>query len=159
MRTVSVAQAFPGTVHDAETCWYDTSAWPLWIDGLDQVLAVTGNWPKTGSSVTWRSGPAGRGSVTESVMRYEPLAGQTVDVADESIEGRQSVAFSPADGSVEVVLTLEYEVKQRNFFTPLIDVLFIRRAMELSLRTTLTSFGVELADRRRSEGPAEGTAI
>jgi hypothetical protein len=92
-------------------------------------------------------------------MRYEPLAGQTVDVADESIEGRQSVAFSPADGSVEVVLTLEYEVKQRNFFTPLIDVLFIRRAMELSLRTTLTSFGVELADRRRSEGPAEGTAI
>ncbi len=148
MRRVNVEQRFEGTVHEAETCWYDTTAWPLWIDGLDRVDAVDGRWPEVGSSVQWVSGPAGRGHVTERVARYEPLTGQTVEVLDDSITGRQTVAFAPVDDAVEIVFTLEYEIRRRSIFTPIVDFLFIRRAMETSLRTTLGAFGVELESRR-----------
>ncbi len=145
---MTVTKRFEGTVHEAETCWYDTGGWPNWIDGLDHVVAVHGPWPQAGASVAWQSGPAGRGRVTERVTGFEPLSGQTSDVSDDSIDGRQSVQFTPVDGEVEITLTLEYEIKQRNPFTPLVDLLFIRRAMEMSLRATLTGFGAELAGRR-----------
>jgi hypothetical protein len=147
---VSVAEVFPGTVHEAETCWYDTSSWPSWVDGLDHVEVVTGDWPHAGSSVRWRSGPAGRGSVLEQVSAHEPLAGQTVTVQDDSISGRQNLALTPVEEGVEVRLSLEYAIKRQTLFTPLVDLLFIRRAMETSLRRTLTSFGAELAGRRES---------
>lgn len=145
MRTVSVARRLPGTVHEAETCWYDTRRWPAWVDGLDRVVEVTGDWPHAGAGVRWESGPAGRGRVLERVISQEPLAGQTLDVQDDSIHGRQSVAFMPADEDVEVALSLEYEIKNRSVFTPLVDLLFIRRAMARSLSTTLARFGAELA--------------
>ena len=152
MRTVSVAQPFPGTVHEAETCWYDTRRWPAWVDGLDRIVDVAGNWPRAGASVTWESGPAGRGRVVERVVSHEALAGQTLDVQDDSIQGRQSVAFTPAGEEVEVALSLEYEIKNRSIFTPLIDVLFIRRVMTTSLRTTLARFGAELASAHAEHG-------
>jgi uncharacterized membrane protein len=145
MRTVSVALAFPGSVHEAETCWYDVERWPAWVDGLTQVVEVAGEWPGAGATVVWESGPAGRGRVIEKVTAHQPLAGQTLEVEDDSIRGRQTVAFTPADESVEVAVSLEYEVKRRSIFTPLVDALFIRNAMERSLRATLTRFGVELS--------------
>jgi Polyketide cyclase / dehydrase and lipid transport len=156
MRTVNVTAAFPGTVHEAESCWYDTSAWPRWVNGLEQVEETTRGWPAVGASVTWRSGPAGRGRVRERVVAHEPLTGQTVAVADDSIEGRQTVEFTPVDDSVEIALALQYEIKQRSLFTPLVDFLFIRRAMETELRTTLERFGAELAARRAAGGAPLG---
>jgi hypothetical protein len=47
----------------------------------------------------------------------------------------------------EVRLELEYELKQANLLTPLVDLLFIRRALRDSLRRTLARFGYE----RRAE--------
>jgi uncharacterized membrane protein len=152
MRTVRVALAFPASVHEAETCWYDTTRWPAWVDELARIVEVAGDWPRAGASVTWESGPAGRGHVIERVVAYQPLAGQTLEVRDDSIHGRQSVTFMPADGSVEVALGLDYEISERSIFTPLVDALFIRRAMERSLRTTLSRFGAELAAWRSSRG-------
>ncbi len=150
VRTVSVAEVFPGTVHEAETCWYDTSGWPSWVDGLDHVVAVSGDWPQAGSSVTWRSGPAGRGTVVERVTAHEPLAGQRLDVQDDSIRGRQTLELTPVEDGTEVRLSLEYAINRQTLFTPVVDLLFIRRAMETSLRRTLISFGAELAARRES---------
>jgi Polyketide cyclase / dehydrase and lipid transport len=151
MRKVSVAQVFPATVHQAERCWYDTARWPAWVDGLERVQGTTGDWPKVGSTVTWRSGPAGRGTVRERVSAHEPLAGQTVEVTDDSIFGHQNVAFAPADDGVEVVLSLEYTISRRTPFTPLVDLLFIRRAMEASLGRTLHGFGARLAHARSGD--------
>jgi hypothetical protein len=152
MRSVTVAQSFPGTVAEAERCWYDTAHWEHWVDGLDRVLAVEGDWPDPGALVTWESNPAGRGRVTERVIAREPLAGQTLEVHDGSIRGRQCVAFSPLAADVEVALTLEYELKRRTPFTPLVDLLFIRRAMAVSLGTTVSRFGVELRAARDRSG-------
>ena len=52
----------------------------------------------------------------------------------------------------EVALSLEYEIKHRSIFTPLIDLLFIRRAMTTSLSTTLARFGAELASAHSEHG-------
>jgi hypothetical protein len=144
MRTVTVQGAFPGTVAEAERCWYDTGRWDRWVDGLEYVVAVDGPWPSSGSAITWVSNPAGRGRVSERVVDYEPLRGQTVEVSDDSISGRQSVAFSPVQEGVEVALSLDYEITRRNPLTTLVDLLFIRRAFITSLQSTVARFGTEL---------------
>ena len=150
MRAVSAVETFPGSVHEAETVWYDTDRWPSWVDGLDRVESVGGGWPEVGGSVTWESGPAGRGRVVERVVEFEPLGGQTLEVEDDSIRGRQSVTFSPEQDGVSVTLSLEYEIKERSPLTPVVDLLFIRPAFRSSIRTTLRRFGVELAAARES---------
>jgi len=146
--TVRADRSFPGSVHEAETLWYDTSRWPTWVDGLAHVERVEGDWPAASSRVVWHSHPAGRGRVVERVIAQEPLQGQTNEVEDESIRGRQSVTFTPLDGRVDVELSLEYRIKKRSILTPVIDLLFIRRAMTSSLTNTLNRFGVELRAER-----------
>jgi hypothetical protein len=149
MRSVTVAMSFPGTVHEAERSWYEVNRWPGWVDGVARIAEVRGSWPAVGAIVRWESGPAGRGLVLERVAWHEPLRGQTVEVEDESIQGRQTVLFSPVPEGVEVSLRLEYEVRKRSIFTGLVDLVFIRGAIERSLRSTVTRFGAELAATRQ----------
>jgi hypothetical protein len=73
----------------------------------------------------------------------------TAEVADASIRGLQSVTFVPDGDEVTVVLALSYRLERRSPVSPLVDVLFIRRAVAASLQTTLHRFGVELAAARR----------
>ena len=146
-----MAQVLPAPVHEAEKCWYNTDRWPVWVDQLDRVVEVRGDWPKPGSEVIWVSGPAGRGQVSERVAAYEPRSGQTLEVEDDSIAGRQTVTFSPSGEGVVVELALDYRIKRRNPFTGLIDLLFIRRLMAGSLRSTMGRFGTEL-EASRSAG-------
>ena len=149
MRPVAVSETFAGTVAEAERCWAQTSGWPRWVDGCERVLSVDSRWPEVGSGVSWESGPAGRGRVTERVVAYEPLRGLTLEVSDASIQGRQTVAFVPDDGEVTVELALAYRLERRSLVSPLVDRLFIRRAMAASLSSTLRRFGVELQAYRR----------
>jgi hypothetical protein len=144
MRTVRVEQTFAASLPDAEAHWYDTRRWAEWVDGLETVMAVEGGWPRVGGTVRWRSGPAGRGGVTERVLEHTPLEGQTVEVSDDSIRGEQTIAFMAEPPSVRVELSLAYQLRRRSPVTPLIDVLFIRRAMTSSLEQTLSRFGVSL---------------
>jgi hypothetical protein len=145
---VRASQAFPGSVHEAETCWYDTARWPDWVDELARIVDVQGDWPQPGAIVTWQSGPAGRGRVKERVTAFEPLEGCSVAVEDDSITGEQRVAFNPAEEGVEVELALEYAIKRRSPLTPLIDWLFVRRLMATSLQKTLRGFGLALEESR-----------
>jgi Polyketide cyclase / dehydrase and lipid transport len=151
MPAVTAVQTFEGSVHQAETVWYDTDRWESFVDGFDRVERLDAGWPAAGTEISWHSRPAGRGHVVERVLSYEPLAGQTVEVEDDSIRGRQAVAFTPENGSVAVRLTLEYAVKRRSPFTPLVDILFIRGAFKRSLATTLERFGAELEAARAAD--------
>ena len=148
MATVRASRTYPGSVHEAETLWYDTARWPTFIDGLAHVEKTEGDWPSAGSRLVWHSHPAGRGRVVEHSTAHEPLSSQTLEIEDESIRGKQSVTFTPVNDQVEVALTLEYRIKKRSIVTPLIDLLFILRAMTASLARTLTRFGVELRAER-----------
>jgi hypothetical protein len=145
MGRASADASFAASVLQAEARWYDTERWPAWIDGLSRVTGLEGDWPRAGAQVRWESHPAGRGRVTELVVSYEPSVGQTVAVEDDAIRGRQRVAFHELGEGVAVELALEYELKARSIVSPLVDALFIRRAMTASLRSTLSRFGSELA--------------
>jgi hypothetical protein len=151
MRTVHASQAFEGSVHDAETLWYDTARWTRWVVGLADVESVSGGWPEVGAQVRWQSGPAGRGRVSERVVSYEPLRGQTVEVQDDSIRGTQTVSFEPEAARVAVTLSLSYELRRRSPLMTLVDLVFIRRAMARSLEQTLSRFGAELGAARRAD--------
>jgi hypothetical protein len=144
MRTVRVARTFAASIAEAEAHWYDTGRWTDWVDGLERVVAVEDGWPGVGATVSWQSGPAGRGSVTERVLVHEPLQGQAVEVRDDAIRGEQTIAFTPEPPGVRVELSLAYEFRRRSPVTPVIDMLFIRRAMTISLEQTLSRFGVSL---------------
>ena len=149
MSRVNAAIEVPGTVHEAERCWYDTGRWAEWVEGLEHVDAVDPSWPAAGAVVRWHSGPAGRGQVTERVAAHEPLAGHTVEVSDDSIDGRQTVSFVPrAEDEVAVELELDYRIRGRNLLTPLVDWLFVRPAMRHSIEATLERFAATLADGR-----------
>jgi hypothetical protein len=143
MRTVQATQTVAGAVGDVERRWYDTGRWSSWVDGLERVLDISGPWPEPGAVVTWESGPAGRGRVVERVVEHRPLHGQTSEVSDPSISGRQSVAFVPVADGVEVTLALSYALNRRSPVTPVVDLLFIRRAIASSLQTTLARFAHE----------------
>jgi hypothetical protein len=138
----------PGRIVEAEELWYDPHRWAAWVDGFGHVQRLEGDWPDVGARLVWASPPRGRGLVHERVTAYEPRAGQTRVIEDERLTGTQTVNFEVADSDhVQVTLTLEYELKYANAFTPLVDRLFIRRELTDSLRRTLTRFGHE----RRAE--------
>jgi hypothetical protein len=150
MAKVSATQVFEASLSEVERCWYDTARWPGWVDELERVVSVDDTWPGEGSTVVWQSGPAGRGRVSERVVAYEPLAGYTVEVEDDSIRGEQTIWFTPVDGGVQVTLALDYSIKRRSPFTWAVDPLFVRGPMTASLAKTLAGFGGELAGSRRS---------
>jgi hypothetical protein len=144
MARVSASIELPGRVYEAETCWYALDRWPEWVDGLDEVLEVQGDWPTVGSLVVWESLPAGRGTVREQVIEYEPRSGQVSQVEDDSITARQRVSFAPRQEGLEIQLSLDYRLKRRSPISALVDVLFIRRLMAASLARTLAQFRAAL---------------
>ena len=151
MPTVRATTTVPGRVVDAEELWYDPHRWAAWIDGFGHVAKLEGDWPHAGARLLWDSRPQGRGRVSERVTEYEARAGQTLAVEDARLEGTQQVAFEPQGDEVLVNLTLEYTLKQRSVITPLLDLVFIRRALRDSLQRTLERFGHERrADVTRS---------
>jgi hypothetical protein len=145
---VSASVELDGTVPAVEQMWFDTNRWRSWVEGLESVESVSLQWPAAGA-VVWRSGPAGRGRVTERVVHYAALDTQTVAVTDDAIEGEQTVAFvATGDGRVEATLSLGYRIRRRNPLTPLVDWLFVRGAMRRSLEMTLSRFVAEVSTGR-----------
>ena len=145
MSTARAELTFDGpTVAAAESLWYDHDSWPLFIDGLRSVVSIEGEPPLVGSRTLWRSGPAGRGTVSERVIAYEPGLGQRLEVDDDAITAQQSVQFSANASGLTIALELDYRLKSASPFRLVSDWLFIRRAQAESLRRTLAAFAAEL---------------
>jgi uncharacterized membrane protein len=144
MPTAKASIELPGQVSAAEALWYDVARWPAFVDGFHHVERQEGDWPREGARVRWTSSPDGRGLVDERVVRYEVRSGQTVEVEDPRIRGRQTVTFTPKpDGVSEMKLELEYRLKGASVFNPLVGF-FVKRAFSDSLRRTLGRFKREL---------------
>jgi ketosteroid isomerase-like protein len=142
----------PFATSAAEDLWYDTGRWPNFIDGFDHVVKQDETWPRTGGELTWDTRPGGRGRVIESVERHEPRVSCVSRVEDETLRGTQTISFTPREGGTVVRLELQYELKQKNPFSGVVDVLFIRRAQTQSLQRTLYRFSLEL--RSDHDAPA-----
>lgn len=154
MRRASAQVTLPGVrISDAEALWYDLARWASFIEGFKHVERVDDAWPAAGSQIVWQSVPDGRGRVTERVTSYVQREGQSAEVADPRISGRQRVAFAAAQGpgdrhGTTVTLELEYELREAGPFSAVTDLLFIRRAQADALRRTLVRFARELQAER-----------
>lgn len=151
MGRASASLDVPGLASEAEALWYDPVRWASWVDGFGHVVELSGGWPAEGT-LQWNSTPDGRGRVLEIVTAYEPRTGQTLTVEDSRLRGTQRVEFTPGPDSVKVTLTLDYELKERNALTWLVDGLFVRREITASLQRTLARFARE----RRGDMELEG---
>jgi hypothetical protein len=133
---------------NAEELWYDTRRWPTFVDGFGHVHKVDEGWPrKPGAVVVWDAKPGGRGRVLERVVSFEARVGQTVEIEDEKIHGRQTIAFEPGAGGCSLTLELDYAIKQNTIpptLSKVVDVLFVRRPMRDSLKRTLARFELEV---------------
>jgi hypothetical protein len=118
--------------------WTDTTRWATFIDGFKHVERQDATWPDEGAKLVWTSGPAGRGTVTERVLKNEPGKHFATRIFEERLAGEQRVWFSEG----EIALELEYEVERPK----LIDVLFIRRAQADALQRTLVRLRRELTE-------------
>jgi hypothetical protein len=153
MGRARVRRKVPGRISEAEALWYDTGRWPAFVDGFGHLARLGEGWPGEGAELVWDSTPGGRGRVLERVTEHRQRVGQSLAVEDERLRGEQRVTFAAAGADqVEVTLELRYELKQRNPLTPLVDLLFIRRAIADSLGRTLQRFGYELEEQRRADG-------
>ena len=128
-----------------EALWYDTGRWPMFVDGFAHVVKQEGGWPDEGGRLVWQSTARGRGRVVERVTGHEPGRGQTVLIEDPKLRGTQEIRFEALADGTEVALALEYELKEpNNPLRPLVDLLFIRRALRDALGRTLVRFGREV---------------
>jgi len=151
MGRVKAQLQLPGVAtSDAEELWYDTNRWPTFVDGLGHVFKVDEGWPRApGAVAIWDSKPGGRGRVLERVVSFEARVGQTVEVEDEKIHGRQTVRFAPNTDGTSVTIELDYAIKQDRGVLAVVDFLFVRRPMRDSLKRTLARF------EREARAPAD----
>jgi Polyketide cyclase / dehydrase and lipid transport len=147
MGKATASVSIPGRTAEAEALWYDPHRWASWVDGFGHVITLEGEWPDVGARLIWESPPGGRGRVMERVIAYESRTGQTLEVEDKTMSGTQEVRFTPGPDHVDVTLSLTYDIKDRTVITPVLDLLFVRRAMNDALRRTVTRF----ANERKAE--------
>jgi uncharacterized membrane protein len=127
--------------------WTDLTRWPTFVDGFGHVERVDEGWPAEGAKLVWRSGPAGRGVVTERVVASEPGVRLVTQVFEERMRGAQALAFESVDeGSTRVDIELDYALTQGGPLAGVTDLLFIRRALTDALRRTLRRFATEAAE-------------
>jgi polyketide cyclase/dehydrase/lipid transport protein len=152
MGRVAARVVAEGGPEAAEALWFDVRRWPSFVDGFGALRSVDDAWPR-GGAIVWDSRPGGRGRVVERVVSHAPGRRHEADVDDEKMTGRQVVGFQPAGaGRTEVAVELRYELKDRYPWTPVLDLLFIRRAVGDSLRRTLRRFAIELEAERELAG-------
>jgi hypothetical protein len=122
--------------------WTDVRRWPSFVEGFGHVESVDREWPQPGSKLVWRSGPAGRGLVTERVLESGPDRFAT-QVFEEALTGTQTLSVEPGEEGTRAELALEYELARGGPTRWLAEVVFIRRALRDALRRTLGRFAVE----------------
>ena len=90
--------AVPGPISEAERLWYDIDRWPGFVDGFHHLAKREGDWPQDGRApavgLRARRARAGRASAS---IAYEVRVGQTVEVEDPRMSGRQSIAFTAGE--------------------------------------------------------------
>jgi hypothetical protein len=127
---------------EAMELWTDVRRWPSFVEGFGHVESVDREWPQSGSTVVWHSGPAGRGRVTEKVLEAGPDRFAT-QVFEEALMGTQTFRVEPGEQGTRTELVLDYDLARSGPARWLADVIFIRRALRDALRRTLRRFAVE----------------
>jgi len=102
MGKVSEELLIPAPIADVWDLYFDRRTWPSWVDQLRAVVSLEDGYPEVGGKLIWKSGPAGRGTVTETVLEHEHRRLHRIGFKDDSSEGEQLTTFR-MEGSGTVV--------------------------------------------------------
>ena len=145
MAKVAAEQIVPASLAETWDLYFDPSRWPAWVDELHAVEELANGYPQMGGTVIWRSGPAGRGRVSETVLEHEPRRLHRIRYSDPSSEGEQRTDFSIEGEGTLVRLELTYSLLGAGPLKRITDLLFIRSQMGGMLARSLEGLRAEAA--------------
>jgi hypothetical protein len=119
--------------------------WPTWVDGFAAVVASEG-YPEGGGELRWRSTPAGRGEVAETVLEHHPRRLHRVRFSDPQTEGELTTTFEVRGEGVMVEQALAYELRGGGPFAAITNRLFIRTQQRRSMQRSLLRLKKEVEE-------------
>jgi uncharacterized membrane protein len=137
--------------------YFEPRNWPAWVDQFRSVETSDG-YPEQGGSLRWRSGSAGRGTVTERVLAHEPRSLHRVAFTDPESEGELEVSFEIEPGaeapSTRVSQATSYRLTGAGLLGGITDALFVRSQVRGSLARSLARLRleVEALDKAQQSG-------
>jgi Polyketide cyclase / dehydrase and lipid transport len=134
----------PASVAEVWDFYFEPSTWGSWVDGFGGVDESDG-YPSSGGTLRWHSTPAGRGEVTERVLKHEVRRLHAVEFSDPESTGTMTTTFEIVTGGEEgeragetrVTQEMEYRARSRGPLGPLTDILFVRSQVQRSLARSL----------------------
>lgn len=131
--------------------YFEPREWGTWVDGFAGVESSAG-YPEDGSTLVWRSTPAGRGTVSERVLEHQPRRLHRIEFSDPESRGKQLTRFEVEGEGTRVAIELEYELVKGGVFAAVTDSLFVRGQVRKSLQRTLLRFKHEAEEAAHFEG-------
>lgn len=109
----------------------------MWVDAFQSVVAAEG-YPAEGGTLTWRSTPAGRGEVTETVLEHETRRTHRIAFSDPTMTGELSTRFAVEGQGTRVTQTLDYRLAERGVFA-FLGAFFVKSQVARSVQRTLAA--------------------
>jgi hypothetical protein len=134
----------------AETwdAYFDSRLWGSWVDGFQAAVERSPGYPaEVGSTLVWRTIPAGRGTVRERVLEHEERRVHRVAFADPTMEGELETRFAIDGDATRVDQTLTYRLLDRGPIARIGAVFFVKTQVRSSMERTLAAFRHEAEER------------
>ena len=128
------------SLKEAWDFYFEPRYWASWVDGFQEVESVDGDYPHEGASLVWRSTPAGRGTVSETVLEHAPRTRHHIRFSDPESEGELVSEFGIEGEATRVRLTLTYRLPGNRALAAFTDRFFVRGQVRNALRRTLLRF-------------------
>jgi hypothetical protein len=135
--------------------YFDPRGWGSWVDGYESLLTSEG-YPEAGGTLRWRSVPAGRGEVAETVLEHQPRRLHRIRFEDPETEGELTTEFEIERDGTRVRQLLEYSLRVRGPFSAIANSLFVRSQMRRSLERSLLRFKHEAEELAQLSGRDAG---
>lgn len=133
--------------------YFEPRGWTAWVDGFAGIESSAG-YPEEGSTLVWRSNPAGRGTVSERVLEHRPRRLHRIEFSDPESAGTQLTRFEVEGEGTRVTIRLEYALASGGVFAAVTDRLFVGGQVRKSLQRTLLRFKHEAEEAAHFEPPS-----
>jgi hypothetical protein len=140
MATVSETVHIEASLAEVWDHYFDVRAWGSWVDGFQAAIEAE-DYPAAGSTLRWRSIPAGRGEVTERVLEHEHRRRHLIEFSDPEMEGRLETRFEIAGEGTWVTQELAYTLLAKGPIARMGAVLFVKNQVRASMQRSLLAFG------------------
>ena len=124
----------------------DPRAWGSWVDGSQTTLEASPGYPDVGTTLRWRSIPAGRGEVVETVTAHEHRRRHAVEFEDPAMGGELETTFAIEGPGTRVGQSLTYRVLDRGLIAGIGSLFFVKAQVRGSMQRTLVAFKHEVEE-------------